>query len=125
MRSRCHNPKSSYFARYGGRGIAVCDEWRDSFENFFAHVSKLPHFGEAGYSLDRINNDGDYEPGNVRFATVTEQARNRADNRVVEIHGKRMTVVEIAELAGTAYSTIHDRLKRGLSGEELLQPAQR
>ena len=77
MKQRCFNPNISSFKDYGGRGISVCNEWRNSFQAFFDYVSKLPHFDEPGYSLDRINNDGNYEPGNVRWATRTEQNNNR------------------------------------------------
>lgn len=77
MRNRCNSPKDAKFKDYGGRGIKVCQEWQDSFEAFRNFVSKLPHFGEAGYSLDRINNDGNYEPGNVRWATPKEQRNNQ------------------------------------------------
>ena len=76
MRQRCTNPNRRNFKNYGGRGICVCEEW-DSYEAFYDHVSQLPHFGEPGYSIDRINNDGNYEPGNVRWATASEQQRNK------------------------------------------------
>lgn len=76
MLKRCGNPNDREYLSYGGRGIRVCDGWYD-YEDYFAHVSVLPHYGEPGRSLDRIDNDGDYEPGNVRWATASEQARNR------------------------------------------------
>lgn len=76
MRNRCNNPKASRYHRYGGRGISVCGDW-DDFPTFLAHVSKLDHYGDPGYTLDRIDNDGNYEPGNVRWATYAEQNANR------------------------------------------------
>lgn len=76
MRKRCFSTNHKNYADYGGRGITVCDEWNSSFEAFYNYVSQLPHFGENGYSLDRINNDGNYEPGNVRWATRKVQANN-------------------------------------------------
>lgn len=76
MRSRCTNPNSTGYKNWGGRGIKVCDEWLNSFDAFYDYVSKLPHFGEKGRQLDRINNDGNYEPNNVRWATRSEQMRN-------------------------------------------------
>lgn len=77
MKTRCHYPKNINFPDYGGRGISVCDEWRSSFVAFYDYVSQLPHFGASGYTLDRINNNGNYEPGNVRWATSVEQRHNR------------------------------------------------
>lgn len=81
MKHRCLNPNNTSYKYYGGRGITVCEEWRNDFQAFYDYVSKLPHFGEKGYSLDRINNDGNYEPGNVRWATAKEQANNRRPRR--------------------------------------------
>lgn len=81
MKARCNNPKLRNYKNYGGRGIRVCQEWNDSFESFYAYVSQLSHFGKPGYSLDRINNDGNYEPGNVRWASAETQANNRRSNK--------------------------------------------
>ena len=77
MIQRCTNKNYIGYKNYGGRGIKVCDQWLSSFDAFYNHVSKLPHYGEEGRSLDRINNDGNYEPGNVRWATRYEQTNNR------------------------------------------------
>ena len=81
MKQRCFDEKRKNYERYGGRGISVCNEWKDSFPSFYEHVSNLQHFGEPGYTLDRINNDGNYEPGNVRWATAKEQANNKRNSR--------------------------------------------
>lgn len=77
MKERCCNKQAQRYNDYGGRGIKVCSRWLNSFEAFYEDVSKLPHFGEKGYSLDRINNDGNYEPSNIRWATAKEQANNK------------------------------------------------
>ena len=77
MKKRCGNPNCENYRNYGGRGIAVCDEWKNNFQAFYDYVSQLPHFGEEGYSLDRINNDGNYEPDNVKWSTRLEQRHNQ------------------------------------------------
>lgn len=77
MKRRCYYTSHKSYKDYGGRGITVCDEWKNDFQAFYDYVSKLPHFGEEGYSLDRINNNGNYEPENVRWTTQKEQCANR------------------------------------------------
>lgn len=72
MMQRCYNPNNNSFKNYGARGIRVCDRWRHSFADFAADVGPRPH----GASLDRVNNNGDYEPDNVRWATRVEQMNN-------------------------------------------------
>lgn len=77
MKQRCHNPKSRNFKWYGARGIAVCRRWRESFLAFVGDVGPRP----GGTTIDRINVDGNYEPGNVRWATALQQNRNRTNSR--------------------------------------------
>lgn len=83
IKERCTNKNNKNFKNYGGRGIGLFKEWQDNFQTFFAYVSKLEHFGEQGRTLDRINNDEGYEPGNVRWATAKEQCNNRRPRKKV------------------------------------------
>lgn len=102
---------------YASRGITVCQEWRLSYIAFRAHVGKRP---ANKYSLDRIDNDGNYEPGNVRWATAQEQQRNTRQNVPVSLHGTSRTIAEWAETLGLKYATIRGRLLRGHSPEHAL-----
>lgn len=77
MKNRCHNEKQPHYVRYGGRGIKVCEEWRKSFATFYAYMGDPP---TDRHSLDRLDNNGDYQPGNVRWATSKEQRANRRDS---------------------------------------------
>lgn len=109
VKKRCKNPKCPSYRNYGGRGIKICDEWENDFLAFYKYVSALPHYGEDGYSLDRINNDGNYEPNNLRWATKTEQSRNRRTCVFYEINGNRIHMKELAALLGIPYPTIQSR----------------
>lgn len=114
MKQRCFVVHSTYYHRYGGRGITVCDRWRDSFEAFLADVGERP----PGLSLDRINNDGNYEPGNVRWATRSEQNRNTSANRWVAALGAYRTLAEWEEVSGVPEGAIRRRLAAGWSPDE-------
>lgn len=83
MKQRCQNPRNARYPRYGGRGITVCPVWSEDFTAFLADVGPRP---AKHFQLDRINNDGNYEPGNVRWATPQQQAYNRRTNRVKDAY---------------------------------------
>lgn len=87
MKSRCLNPHATGYENWGGRGISIYEPWIHSFDSFYDYVSKLPGFGKDGLQLDRINNDGNYEPGNLRWATRREQTLNSRNclNKKAEI----------------------------------------
>lgn len=107
MLQRCGNPKKQNYARYGGRGITVCERWR-SFEAFEADMSPRP----LGGTLDRVDNDGDYSPENCRWATMREQSRNKRTNRVLTLDGRSQTVADWAEEVGIPSSIIRQRIDR-------------
>lgn len=111
MIMRCTNPKDTSYSNYGGRGIVVCERWR-SFDDFIADVGPRP---SRRHSIDRHpNNDGDYEPANVRWATDVEQARNKRNNRILIVRGVRMTLSEAVLISPLkTAASIHARLRRG------------
>lgn len=89
MINRCYNKKVSSYGLYGGRGISVHKDWIGSFQSFYSHIGEAP---SPRHSIDRINYNGNYEPGNVRWATDVEQANNRRNNRIVEDKGITRTL---------------------------------
>lgn len=95
MLGRCQNPKNNVFKYYGGRGIKVCERWK-TFSLFLSDMGKRP----SGLSLDRINNDGDYEPGNCRWATRKEQSRNSRKARILTVNGVSKCISEWSEVSG-------------------------
>ena len=121
MIQRCTNPNNPKYKDYGERGIKVCERWLN-FENFYEDISKLLHFGEKCYSLDRINNNGNYEPSNLRWATSKMQCRNKSNNRLVEYEGNLITLTEASELSGINYGTLRSRYKQGDRGDKLFRP---
>ena len=121
LRDRCNDPKTRNYKNYGGRGIKVCERW-NSFEAFLSDMGPRP----AGHSIDRIDNNGNYEPSNCRWATMRDQNNNRRDNRMVEFRGERMTLRRAVQLSGInlCHKTIEGRLRHGWSLEEALtQPS--
>jgi hypothetical protein len=118
MLARCSNSANPNYSRYGGRGIKVCDRWRADFINFLEDMGRRP----PGCSIERINNNGDYEPGNCRWATAKEQANNRRSSRLIYYNGAIKTLTQWAEEAGIDHTLLHYRLKRGLPISRALHP---
>ncbi len=112
---RCTNPKQPGYARYGGRGITVCAEWRGSFVAFLRDVGHVPG---PEYSIERIDNTKGYEPGNVRWATRIEQARNKRNNRIITVGDVTCTLAEWAERTGLPSTQIQERLVSGWTPED-------
>lgn len=120
MKRRCHAPTDAGWLRYGGRGITVCERWQD-FNNFLSDMGVRP----PGKSLDRIDNDGNYEPGNCRWATVAQQCNNRRTCHMVIYQGQRMTIRQAASLAGIKYFTFFYRIRAGWSMDRACGPSLR
>jgi hypothetical protein len=108
LKARCSNPKFIGYHNYGGRGIKVCEWWLNSFDNFYADMGPRP--GKK-YSIDRIDNDGNYEPGNCRWATVKQQADNRRSNILIDCKGTLIPLKQACENLGLEYKTIFARIK--------------
>jgi hypothetical protein len=117
MIQRCTNPNVPCHSNYGARGIAVCPRWRESFAAFLADMGRRP---SSEHSIDRINNDGNYEPGNCRWATEDEQRRNRRVSHFITVDGESATLSEWAIRFRIGKSTIRERLKRGWTPKQAI-----
>lgn len=116
MIQRCENRKHNSFARYGGRGITVCDRWRQSFDAFLEDMGPRPD----GHSLDRIDNSGDYEPDNARWATPGQQAQNQSTTNLIECRGEVLSLSEWSRRSRISRTGIRKRLLAGWSPERAL-----
>lgn len=109
MLQRCYNKNHKSYHNYGGRGITVCKSWRESFLNFLKDMKEKP----SGLSLDRVNNNGNYEPNNCCWSTPKRQAQNRNTNILITYNNETKCLMEWAELLNIPYSTLSNRLNRG------------
>ncbi len=116
MIRRCHQATDPAYKYYGARGIEVCARWRESFANFIADMGLKPG---PQMTLDRQDSNGGYNQANCRWATKTEQQRNRRDNRLIEFRGKQRTTAEISELTGINVNSLRYRVRSGATGELL------
>ena len=118
MINRCENPKSKHYDRYGGRGIKVCEEWHDfwSFVKWSDSIGGKPN----GYTLDRIDNDGNYCPENFRWADWGTQMSNKSSNRYITYNGKTQTIHQWSIDIGLNEQTLTNRINRGWSIERAL-----
>lgn len=110
MVSRCNNKANLAYPDYGGRGIEICSSWQglDGFSNFVTDMGIRP----PKATIDRINNDGDYEPGNCRWATMQEQSNNRRSNIMVTINGQTKSLKQWAEIRGLRYGLVQQRVTK-------------
>ena len=118
MRTRCNNPAATGYDRYGGRGITICEQW-DDFETFLKDVGPRP---SPDYTLERLDNDKGYFPGNVHWATCREQANNRHGNRKITRDGVTKGISEWASQFSLSKNTLKNRLNRGWPVERLFDP---
>ena len=118
MIKRCTVPSANRFKHYGGRGIRVCRRWRQSFQLFLSDMGERPSLANQ---IERIDNDGDYEPGNCRWATIREQARNRSTNRMLTFNGETLCLTDWANKVGLSVGALSLRIvRRGWSVERAL-----
>lgn len=117
MKSRCNNSADAGYKHYGGRGVTVCDRWNHSFVNFY---DDMFHTYTHGLSIDRINVNGNYEPGNCRWCTSKQQNRNRRSNSLHTYNGETLCIQEWSERYKINKVTLWDRLDRGWSIEKAL-----
>ena len=110
MKARCHNQNSRRYSDYGGRGISVSEDWRNSFETFMKDMGEPP---SLEHSIERIDNNGNYCKENCRWATRIEQANNKSNNRVIEFGGVSKTLQEWSRDTGIKRETIARRLNAG------------
>lgn len=117
MRLRCLEPANPAYRNYGGRGITVCERWRDSPTNFLTDLGPKP---SPNHELDRIDNDGPYAPWNCRWVLRSENDRNRRNNVWIEFRGERRTMAEWCERYGLRDDTLRSRLKNGWTVERAI-----
>lgn len=108
MKRRCSDSRLREYPRYGGRGIKVCPRWLESFDNFFADMGPRP---EGGYEIDRIDNDGNYEPSNCQWLIKAENTKKTRRTIYVDFHGERVCLSDAARLAGMRPATLFARLR--------------
>lgn len=118
MRMRCSNPNDKRYARYGGRGIEVCERWQ-SFQNFLSDMGPRP---TPKHSIERIDNDANYTPENCRWATAVEQMNNVSRNRLVNYRGEQLTLAQVVRASGTPFNShrVRWRLTKGWSVHDAL-----
>ena len=118
IKRRCYNENTKEFYRYGGRGIGMCEAWKESYENFRDWAVSNNY--QSGLTIDRIDNDGDYSPANCRLVTMKEQNNNRCSNKIYTWNGETHNVTEWAHILGINTKTLFNRLYKGWSFEKAI-----
>lgn len=121
MLIRCYNHNFTYYGNYGGRGVSVCDEWRNDFPAFLRWACGNGY--QLGLTLDRIDVNGNYEPSNCRWVTMKVQNNNKRSNRLITMNGKTQTVSQWADELGLDYGVVRNRLHDGLPLEKAFADA--
>jgi hypothetical protein len=119
MKERCLNPNNPQYKNYGGRGITVHPEWLDSFDSFISHIGIIPSDGKR-YTLDRIDNEKNYTPGNVRWSDPLTQANNKRNNIKLTALGKTMTLPQWSRETGISIYIMRNRLLAGWNHEKIV-----
>ena len=120
IKQRCFNPNSNRYKNYGGRGISICDEWKNSFETFCKWA--LENGYKEGLSIDRIDHEKDYDPSNCRWTDEITQQNNRTNNTLYEYEGETHTLTEWSRIKGIKPKTFCTRWRRGYRGHDLMKP---
>lgn len=118
MKDRCLNQNSSAYKDYGGRGIKICDEWKNDFLLFYNWAINNGY--KETLTIDRINNNGNYEPSNCRWATILQQANNKRNCLYIEYNGERKTAEQWAKEYGLLGATLRNRIKKGWTAEKAI-----
>lgn len=116
IKYRCLNKKCEFYRIYGGRGITICDRWKNSFENFYADMGECP----SGFSIERMNNGGNYEPSNCKWASNFEQGRNKRTNTYIEFNGERKIIADWSLSTGISNAVIYSRIRNNWDVKDAL-----
>lgn len=119
MKQRCNDKNHQHYDCYGGRGISICEEWESDFESFYNW--SLEHGYMSNLSIDRIDNDGNYEPGNCRWVDQKTQANNKRNNKKYSYKGCEYSIAELSEMSGIKYTTLYNRLESGWELEKAMR----
>lgn len=122
IKTRCENKSAKGYERYGGKGITVCPEWRESFEAFRDWAQANGYRDDL--TIDRIDNSGDYCPENCRWKTIKEQQNNRSNNKVITHNGETLSVAEWSRKTGISEGTIRSRINYGWEPERILKKSE-